>query len=125
MSSTEKRQSLKHATTYQVVNGGICALVVFHVGGFYNARYYSPLPLLHIPFSSPHHRQPPTLAGCGLHPATFTSLFPSTYANEIDILQTFLFLPHLLHFCCLPLTSTNSFNPSADYSRHSCENCEF
>lgn len=58
-----------------------------------------PLPPLHPPFSPPHHRQPSTLGGCGLLPATFTSLFPSTYANEIDILQTLLSLPHLLYSC--------------------------
>lgn len=71
------------------------APVVFHVGGFYNARYYSPRPLV-LPRSpmlpalaaTPPPTIPPTLAGCGLHPAAFTSLFPSTYASGTDILQT-------------------------------------
>lgn len=82
------------------------APVVFHVGGFYNARYYSPLsapPPPSPPCPSRRHRRPfpPTLAGCGLHPAAFTSLFPSTYASGTDILQATL-PPLSLSLSCPP-----------------------
>lgn len=40
MLSAERTQRLDYATTHQAVNGTTMAWVVFHAGGFYNARYY-------------------------------------------------------------------------------------
>lgn len=86
------------------------APVVFHVGGFYNARYCSPLSVPLPPSLVPFSPFPPTLAGCGLHPAAFTSLFPSTYASGTDILQathpsSALLSPSLSLSCPLPPAS--------------------
>lgn len=68
------------------------APVVFHVSGFYNARYYSPLFFLPratpLAATLPPATLPPTLStGCGLHSAAFTSVLPSTYTSETDVLQ--------------------------------------
>lgn len=119
VSSAEKRQSLKHATTYQAVNGIAMPRLFFTWVDFTTRDITLPFPLPSPPFLSrpppclsrpPCRRQPPcvppTLAGCGLHPAAFTSLFPSTYASGTDILQAppFLSLPLCRpHFKTLPV----------------------
>lgn len=98
MSSAEKRQSLKHATTYQAVNG-IAMPRLFFTWVDFTTRDIT-LPFLHphaFLAATPPPTIPPTLAGCGLHPAAFTSLFPFTYASGTDIPQT-----HPPSLGCLP-----------------------
>jgi len=81
--------------------------VVFHTGGFYNARYYSTLLSLSRLSSSLSHRctSPPnispTLAGCGLHSAAFAGCFSRVYSA---ILACFS-----LYFACSSLVLNYRF----------------
>lgn len=88
MSSVEERQSLKHATTYQAVNGVAMPRLFFTWVDFTTRD-------IALPFSPPRHRHPADLSR--VWPPAFTSLFPSTYASRTDILQTPFFSPAAAH----------------------------
>jgi len=98
---SEKRQSLKHAATYQAVNG--IAMPWLFFTWILQSEISLFFTLLSLSLCTSCRPVSLSLAECGLPPAAFTLLFPFTYTNRTDILQTLLPLSrhHALNHCLI------------------------